>query len=130
MQIYKIGLIEDLYWIDIPISVKGATVDILKQFKSAEPFGSGNPEPRFIIKDALVYNSKIVGENHIRCDISDTSNSRINGISFRSVGTSLGKELLRNNKMHLIGQLKLSEWNGKEQVQLHIEDAISSDSAI
>jgi len=128
--INKISLSEDFYWVDIPISVKGANVDILKQFKSAEPFGSGNPEPRFIIKNALIYNSKIVGENHIRCDISDTSNARINGISFRSVGTSLGKELLDNNKMHLIGKLKLSEWNGKEQVQLHIEDAISSDLAI
>ena len=63
-------------------------------------------------------------QKHIRCDISDSSNARISGIAFRSVETILGKTILKNNNMHVIGKLKLSEWNGREQVQMHIMDAI------
>ena len=115
---------ENIHWIDMPIAVKGASVKMLNQFKNAEPFGPGNPEPIFIIKNALVFNSKIVGEKHIRCDISDSSNARIGAIAFRSVETVLGKTILKNNNLHLIGKLKLSEWNGREQVQMHIMDVI------
>ena len=97
---------------------------MLSQFKNAEPFGSGNPEPIFIIQDAIVFNAKIVGENHVRCDISDSSNARIGAIAFRSIETNLGKTILTNNKLHLIGKLKISEWNNKEYVQMHIIDVI------
>tara|TARA_B100000686_G_C16805932_1_gene990403 strand:+ start:4353 stop:6101 length:1749 start_codon:yes stop_codon:yes gene_type:complete len=115
---------DNFHWIDMPIAVKGASIKMMNQFKNAEPFGPGNPEPIFIIKNALVFNPKIVGEKHIRCDISDSSNARISGIAFRSVETILGKTILKNNNMHVIGKLKLSEWNGREQVQMHIMDAI------
>ena len=115
---------ENIHWIDMPIAVKGASVQMMSQFKNAEPFGPGNSEPIFIIKNALVFNSKIVGEKHIRCDISDSSNARISAIAFRSVETELGKTILKNNNMHVIGKLKLSEWNGREQVQMHIMDVI------
>ena len=37
---------------------------------------------------------------------------------------NLGKTILKNNKLHLIGKLKISEWNNKEQVQMHIMDVI------
>ena len=112
------------HWIDLSIAVKGASVEMLRQFKNAEPFGAGNPEPIFLIKNAIVFNAKIVGENHIRCDISDSSNSRIGAIAFRSKETNLGKTILKNNKLHLIGKLKISEWNNKEHVQMHIMDVI------
>ncbi len=115
---------KSLHWIDLSVAVKGATIEMLSQFKNAEPFGSGNPEPIFIIQDAIVFNAKIVGENHVRCDISDSSNARIGAIAFRSTETNLGKTILTNNKLHLIGKLKISEWNNKEYVQMHIIDVI------
>jgi len=112
------------YFIDMAISVSGAIPDLIKQLSLIEPFGAGNPEPKFIIKDVNLYNSKIVGEKHVKCSISDSTNHRLDAIAFRSVGTALGKSLLNNYHAHVIGRLKISEWNGRENLQMHIEDVI------
>jgi single-stranded-DNA-specific exonuclease len=106
------------------LSVSGAIPDLIKQLRLIEPFGAGNPEPKFIIKNVNLYNPKIVGENHIKCSISDSTNHRLDAIAFRSVGTELGKSLLNNYHAHVIGRLKISEWNGRESLQMHIEDVI------
>jgi single-stranded-DNA-specific exonuclease len=115
---------EKINLIDMVISVSGAIPELIKQLSLIEPFGAGNPEPKFIIKDANLYNSKIVGENHVKCSISDSTNHRLDAIAFRSVGTALGKSLLNNYHAHIIGRLKISEWNGRESLQMHIEDVI------
>ena len=112
------------YLIDMAISVSGAIPDLIKELSLIEPFGAGNPEPKFIIKDVNLFNSKIVGEKHVKCSISDSTNRRLDAIAFRSVGTALGKSLLNNYHAHVIGRLKISEWNGRENIQMHIEDVI------
>ena len=112
------------YFVDMALSVSGAIPELIKQLKLIEPFGAGNPEPKFIIKNVNLYNPKIVGENHIKCSISDSTNHRLDAIAFRSVGTELGKSLLNNYHAHVIGRLKISEWNGRESLQMHIEDVI------
>ena len=106
------------------ISISGAIPDLIKQLELLEPFGSGNPEPKFIIKNVNLFQSKIVGANHVKCILTDSSNSRIDAIAFRCLGTPLGKSLLNNNYAHVIGRLKLSEWNGRERIQMHIDDVI------
>ena len=116
--------IKKTYLVDMAISVSGAIPELIKQLRLIEPFGAGNPEPKFILKDVNLFNAKIVGENHIKCSISDSTNSRLDAIAFRSVGTELGKSLLNNYHAHVIGRLKISEWNGRESLQMHIEDVI------
>ena len=116
--------IKKTYLVDMAISVTGAIPELIKQLRLIEPFGAGNPEPKFILKDVNLFNAKIVGENHIKCSISDSTNSRLDAIAFRSVGTELGKSLLNNYHAHVIGRLKISEWNGRESLQMHIEDVI------
>ena len=113
-----------IYYVDLAVSINGAIPQLIKELKLAEPFGSGNPEPKFIIKNVNLFNSKIVGENHVKCTLTDSSNSRIDAIAFRCVGTALGKSLLNNYNAHVIGRLKLSEWNGRERLQMHIDDVI------
>lgn len=113
-----------IYYVDLTVSISGAIPELIKELKSAEPFGSGNPEPKFIIKNVNLFNSKIVGENHVKCSLTDSSNSRIDAIAFRCIGTPLGRSLLNNYNAHVIGRLKLSEWNGRERLQMHIDDVI------
>jgi single-stranded-DNA-specific exonuclease len=120
----KITKAERVHLIDIAISISGAIPELIKQLSLAEPFGAGNPEPRFIIKNVNLFNSKIVGDNHVKCSLSDSTNQRLEAIAFRCVGTALGKSLLNNYHAHVIGKLKISEWNGRESLQMHIEDVI------
>ena len=71
-----------------------------------------------------LFNSKIVGEQNVKCTLTDSRNSRIDAIAFRCIGTPLGKSLLNNYNAHVIGKLKLSECNGRERLQMHFDDVI------
>ena len=50
--------------------------------------------------------------------------SLIKAISWRSADTPLGQKLLASDSaIHVVGRLKADDWNGRQGVQLEIEDA-------
>ena len=51
---------------DTEISPSAINIDFYDKINVLSPFGSGNPEPKFIIKNVRSVNSKIVGEKHIK----------------------------------------------------------------
>jgi len=88
------------------------------------PFGSGNPEPRFVIEDVKTINGKIVGEKHIKSVLVGKDGSSIKTIAFNAVGGDLGEYLLKkNNKLfNIAGKLSLNEWKGQSNVEFIIDD--------
>lgn len=114
------------------LSPLAATPELLLRLKEAEPFGMGNPGPRFAFADLQLVRADIVGERHIRCVFADggvggrASGARLQGIAFRAVGTPLEQALAegqRGKRLHVAGQLKLNSWNGTDRVDLQVEDA-------
>jgi single-stranded-DNA-specific exonuclease len=69
-----------------------------------------------------------VGRGHVRCILSGADGARLKGIAFRALGGALGAALLRRGgpPLHLAGRLDLNSWNGRESVQLIIEDAAAA----
>jgi len=113
------------FMIDGAVSASGATVELLAQLERAGPYGTGNPEPRFVLPAHTIINSSRVGEDHVRCVMASGEGKRINAIAFRCRGTALDDFLLtrRNMPLHVAGRLKLNEWRGRSTVQMIIEDA-------
>lgn len=101
------------------------TLEFMDLLEKAGPFGQGNPTPRFAFPATRVSFAKIAGENHIRCSLTASDNSKINGIAFRAVGTPLGDLLLGSSgkTLHISGTLRRDSWGGREKVDLHIDDA-------
>ncbi|MBI1272510.1 MAG: single-stranded-DNA-specific exonuclease RecJ [Alphaproteobacteria bacterium] len=110
--------------IDGLLAGPGASAGFAQRLGVLEPFGTGNPEPRFAVPDCKIVKADVVGENHVRCIIM-AGPARLGGIAFRALDNPLGKALLesRGRMMHLAGTLKLDEWQGVERVQLQIADA-------
>ena len=77
------------------LSVAGCKPDFADWLDRLGPFGSGNPEPRFVIPDCRIKSMKFVGEGgaHLSCRIDDGSGT-INAIAFQAGGTPLGKAVL------------------------------------
>ena len=48
--------------IDSIISPSAVNLEFYNKVEILSPFGSGNPEPKFIIEDVKTINGKIVGE--------------------------------------------------------------------
>ena len=115
--------------IDALVSPSGATEMLVQDIACAGPFGAGNPEPLFAVPDARVVFADIVGKDHVRLRLAGGDGARLDAIAFRNAGTPLGQGLLasRGKTIHAAGRLKIDEWNGRVRVQLHVEDAASTE---
>ncbi len=113
----------DIY-LDSLISASALNFDFYKKVEKLSPFGSGNPEPKFIIENVKVLKSLIVGKNHIKSILLSKDGSNIKTIAFNSYDTDLGQFLLNNKKntFNIVGKLSLNEWKGEKNVEFIIDD--------
>lgn len=114
--------------LDGALQPRAATPDFVAMLERIGPFGSGNPEPRFVLPDARIAFADPVGTGHVRCQIQGADGSRLKAIAFRVAEEPLGRTLLssRGTTLHLAGNLRVDRWNGREEVQLQIEDAAAA----
>ena len=87
------------------------------------PFGSGNPEPKFIVENLKSVNSKIVGDKHIKSVLVGAEGTSIKTIAFNATESELGAYLLKKNStFNIAGKLSLNEWRGQKNVEFIIDD--------
>ena len=103
--------------IDGLITVAAVKEELLELLERLEPFGAGNPEPRFVIPSLRVKYATVVGDQHIKCRFVDKSSGEISGICFRSVGTKIGNVLLNQNgtPVHVAGKIRRNLWQGESK---------------
>ncbi len=97
---------------------------LLGEFDALAPFGPGNPEPLIAIADVRPERPMSMRGGHIRCTLADMAGGRIKAIAWRSADTDLGRRLMSGGgALHVVGKLKVDDWNGRDGVELEIEDA-------
>ena len=102
-----------------------ATIELINQIEAAGPFGAGAPAPRFAFPDCQIHFCKQVGANHLKISFGDGLGARIDSICFGAMDTPLGPMLIGHNgaRFHLAGRLEINTWQGRQSVQLRLEDA-------
>jgi len=102
-----------------------ATVNLVAQIEQAGPFGAGAPAPRFVFPDCQIMFAKTVGANHLKVTFGDGLGSRIDAIAFGAMDGPLGAMLTdhKGARFHLAGRLEVNTWQGRQSVQLRLEDA-------
>lgn len=108
------------------LSVAGCKPELADWLDKLGPFGSGNPEPRFIIPDCRVKFAKFIGKRgaHLSCLIDDGS-GRIKAIAFQSGGTSLGQTVVGaadGQYLHFLGRVRRDSFRGGDAMQFEIDD--------
>jgi single-stranded-DNA-specific exonuclease len=116
---------------DAEISVQSVTKDLFYEVQSLAPFGMGNPEPKFMISDAVVTGFKVLNEKHIMLFLNQAgiaaSSNPLKAMCFNCVGSYLGEVLQNSNgkKLLFLGTIKINKWQGTEKTEFFIDDAIS-----
>lgn len=96
---------------------------IVHDLSVLEPFGQGNPTPKFAIGPVIIRSIDIFGGDHLRLTLEDTVGNRAKAIHFRATNTPYFDTLnTRGRSFYFAGTLKLDTWNGQENVIFHIED--------
>ena len=112
--------------VDGLLQIGAATPELCTMLAGLGPFGSGNAEPRFVLPGLRVVKADVVGTNHVRCILAAGAGAeRLKAIAFRALETELGRALLQSGgaALHVAGHLRVDTWQGRNGVQLLIDDA-------
>ena len=111
-------------FLDSKIAPSAVNLDFYDKINILSPFGSGNPEPKFIIENLRPVNSKIIGDKHIKSVLVGPEGTNLKTIAFNATDTELGAYLLQNNRstFNIAGKLSLNEWRGQKNVEFIIDD--------
>ena len=124
LKIEKTLVKTNTLFFDSKISPSALNEEFFSEINSLSPFGSGNPEPRFVIEDLELLKSSIVGEKHIKSLLTAKDGSVVKSVTFNAIKTDLESYLLSKNrkKINIVGKLSLNEWKGQKNVEFIIDD--------
>ena len=107
------------------LDVAGATLEFAESLKALEPYGAGNSEPKFVIKNVRFKNTCIVGSGHIRSILISVQGASLKAMAFRAADNDLGQAMLHNNNelFDVLGTLRCDVWQGRQNIQFIIDDA-------
>ena len=110
--------------IDSVLELGGANLELADYLEKLEPFGAGNPEPRFLIKNVRIMRPALVGVGHVRCLLTSDNGGTLKAIAFRVGDNEIGNAMLniKGEKFDVVGVLRHDRWNGKSEIQFIIED--------
>jgi single-stranded-DNA-specific exonuclease len=107
--------------VDGEVNLRGVGPGLVEAIAQLQPFGYGNPTPRFLSRRLLVRQIKAVGQDghHLRLILHD-GKQHWSAIAFRQgVWT---KKLKFGDYVDAVYSLEFNEWNGQKAMQLNIKD--------
>ncbi len=114
--------------LDIDYAITPAEIDnnFLNLINLFEPFGEGNQEPIFLMKNLSVLQVKLLGvqKKHIKINVK-VSDDKSKLFFFELVGFNMAKnfkEIKPNDKIDVVFSVSVNHWNGEERIQLNIKD--------
>ena len=117
--------------LDGAMSAKGASKDLLTLLDRAGPYGPRHPEPRFAFPSHRLSRVRVLKDAHIRCTLQSSDGARLEACAFRVGETPLADLLLKSEglTLHIAGRLRPTSWNGRDGVELLIDDAAEANGA-
>ncbi len=103
----------------------GATPELIEQIEAAGPFGAGAPAPRFVFPAMRIKHTRPVGDGHLKISFTDGGPMTLEAICFNAAQAGLMDPLQShgNRHIHLAGRVEINHWQGRQRVQLRLEDA-------
>lgn len=109
--------------IDAVISAQTLNLDLVQDLKRFEPFGMGNPKPKFVTKDLILTGEPFVmKEKHLKLKLADTSGKQFEAVWWDGADKSKGRTLKPKTRIELAYTPEANTWNGNTRLQLVVED--------
>jgi single-stranded-DNA-specific exonuclease len=101
-----------------------ATVETAVALQELEPFGRGNEEPLLRLAGAnlIQYSTMGAGKDHLKV-VVEAGGNRLDAILWN--GAYRSRELMGQRSVDLLGRLEINTWNGRQRVQLILEDFVA-----
>lgn len=110
---------------DLNLKLSELNKELIKKIESFKPFGIANPAPKFLFRDLKAKSCYQIGKNNDHLKIN--FNNGIQGLAF-NMGSKISE--FKNSKIDLISQLEINHWQGKDNLQLKINDFRNSHAGL
>lgn len=102
--------------------LKDFNLELLEDLAKLEPFGPGNEEPIFRLKNAEIIETKRMGEdqNHLRLDLKGKDKKTIKSVAFFAKESWFN--LYDDQTYNFLIQPTLNEWNGTRSIEARLVD--------
>jgi single-stranded-DNA-specific exonuclease len=110
-------------WIDMVVRPEHLTPKLYNELQLFAPFGEGNPEPVFVLKDIVVREARLVGNGSKHWKLSLVPEGGVK--CFDAIGFSLGTtfpDIKENDVLDIAFTLCENTWNGSTSLQLKLVD--------
>ncbi len=120
-QLDKKDLLPEIF-IDSKIKLEEIDWEFYNELEKFSPFGEGNPTPKFLAEDLTVAEIQTVGQDgkHLRIMANHKT-----PIIRKMIGFCFGnwcKKIERGDKIDVVFEIDVNEWNGSRELQLKIID--------
>ena len=109
--------------IDAVVSSQTMNLDVVKELKGLEPFGAGNPKPKFVTRDLYLLDEPLVmKEKHLKLRLADKGGKTFEAVWWDGVDKSKEQTLKPKTRIELAYTPEANTWNGNTRLQLVVED--------
>ena len=106
--------------VDMELDLSNATLSLADELLSLEPFGTGNPQPRFLLRDLVVERiTELGGGKHLKLTVSSGSRSLF-ALLFSTSRSEI--EFCEGDRIDLLATLDVNEFRDVRSVQLTVQD--------
>jgi single-stranded-DNA-specific exonuclease len=102
------------------------TLDTLKLIETFQPFGIGNPKPKFLLRDVTVQSVRPLGNSGEHLSIYLEENPEVKCVIWRC-SDKAKDELVVGNIISIVVTLSKNIWNGKTSLQCTLEGIIKNE---
>lgn len=129
LSLYPKNLFDRIDYFDSVITPNELNSDLINGIEQLQPFGKGNPEPVFILKDVNIDSIKIIKNKHILIFFENDKGDKIKGICFNSNKTILGDYLEKYNqyKFYFSCTVTIDKFTSEPLPQIIIRDIMKID---
>ncbi len=124
LLIYDKNLFNKILYYDSQISVNQINNEFVNMLEKMEPYGKGNEEPIFIIKDILIEKIKIIKNKHILIFFKNDLGKNLKGIVFNVANTIIGDYLSKyyDYKFEVLCSIKKDKYSNYDVPQIIVND--------
>jgi single-stranded-DNA-specific exonuclease len=115
-------------WIDAETTLDELTWGAHGQLARLEPTGYDNPTPRLLCRNVRIRDLRTVGGGkHLRMIVDrDAQSTVMDAVAFQQGARA--SELQVGERVDLVFQLEANEWQGRQSLQLNVQDMRRADS--
>ena len=110
--------------IDTEISPSEITPELADELEALAPFGTGNPEPLFVLSDMEVRSARVVGNCHTQMQLvpaGDSASTPFQAIAFNTAT----EKSLPDQLHHIACHIRWNRWKDRKTLQLIIRDFVT-----